>query len=99
VNKLLNPIYSLVSAHWIKINRRSVRNVVVKTAHLHDVVFTARNHPTPIRTKFDGINTTGVSFISVDASFSSNVPYFEICVERSRRKELSKGMEIYGYAI
>lgn len=70
-----------------------------KKAHFHNIIFAARNHPTPIRTEPDGIDATSVTFVSVNASFPSNVPNFKICIQRAWRKELPKWMEIYGYAI
>ena len=66
---------------------------------LHSVVLSTRNNPPPVGSKPNRVNSASMTLVSVYTPLPSDIPYFEICVQRTRCKELSKGMKVQGYAI
>lgn len=83
------------------ISRRITKNEIEnsKRSNLHSVVLSTRYNPPSIRSKPNGINTSSMTLVSVNAPLFSHIPYFQICVQRTRCKELTKGMEVQRYAI
>lgn len=68
-------------------------------SNLYGVVLSTRYNPTAIWGKSDGIDSSGVALVSVDAPLLSDIPYLEICIQRARCKKLPKRMEVHRYTI
>lgn len=68
-------------------------------SNLYSVVLSARHNPTAIGCKSDCIHPPCMALISVDTPLLSDIPNLKICVQRTRRKELPKWMEVHRYAI
>lgn len=67
--------------------------------YLYNIVKSTRNHPAAIRRESYGTYSTSMTFVCVDASFLSYIPYLKISVHRSRCKKFTKRMEFTGSAI